>query len=498
MVVRVRVIGLGVVAAATMVAACAGDDRSGNSAIVIDAADERIPFDRRLLGTNVPAWLGPELLADEEFRATAVASGVSLVRLPGGSWSNYYDWAGCEAADSDRCEFVGSARPTDFIDFMEATGLPGMWTLPPDVTAQGAAAAVAFFNGDVGDDRYLGVDRNGVDWGTVGSWAQVRVDGGHPDSLPIRLWEVGNEVYGGKPEAGGEECASFGWEDVWTCDGAEYVAGDESHDGYLAVRAAMLEVDPEILVGAVGVGPPGEWSNWGNEVIDGAGADLDMYAIHGYGFDRSPSGRAAIERPADMWPAMVESVRDRLDPSVLVAVTEYNLVSFEGNDTEQTMTKAMNALFIADSIGQLAAAGVPIANQWNLANSTTGSGTDYGMISVEDGSTFPQYDAMRVWSAARRELLPAPHGGSQLRLYPTIDDEGFTVIIINLSDAEVSRALQFAGASVVDDATMTGVWTDDLSADSMATVSTELEVTDGRLTVVLPPHSISALVAATP
>ena len=70
------------------------------------------------------------------------------------------------------------------------------------------------------------------------------------------------------------------------------------------------------------------------------------------------------------------------------------------------MTRAMNALYIADSIGQLAVNGVEIANQWNLANGTTGSGTDYGMISMDDGSTFPQYEAMAMWSRAGSELLP--------------------------------------------------------------------------------------------
>ena len=348
-----------------------------------------MPFDRRLLGTNVPAWIGPERLADPEFQAATKESGVSLLRMPGGSWSNSYDWAGCEVGDADRCYFVGSARPTDFIDFMQATDLPGMWTVSINQTAQSAAAAVAFFNGEVDDERVIGIDRNGVDWGTVGSWAGLRELGGNADPQRIELWEVGNEVYGGRPESGGDQCASFGWEDVWTCDGSEYISGDDDHDGYLAIRAAMLDVDPSIEVGAVGVGDPAGWSDWGNEVIDGAGEDLDFYVVHAYGFDGSPDGESAVRRPGELWPEIVRDVRTTLDPTIPIAVTEYNLVSFEAGDTEQTMTKAMNALYIADTIGQLAVNGVEIANQWNLANGTTGSGTDYGMISLDDGSRVP-------------------------------------------------------------------------------------------------------------
>ena len=144
------------------------------------------------------------------------------------------------------CFFAGAARPTDFIDFMQATGVDGSWTVSINRTAQHAAAAVAFFNGDVDDQTIIGVDRNGFDWGTVGFWASVRADGGNPEPVGIELWEVGNEVYGGKPEAGGDQCADFGWEDVWTCDGTEYVLGDETHDGYLAIREAMRAVDPDI------------------------------------------------------------------------------------------------------------------------------------------------------------------------------------------------------------------------------------------------------------
>jgi hypothetical protein len=75
-----------------------------------------------------------------------------------------------------------------------------MWTLSANATAQSAAAAVAFFNGDVGDDRVIGIDRQGVDWGTVGSWAALRERGGNAEPHRIALWEFGNEVYGGRPD----------------------------------------------------------------------------------------------------------------------------------------------------------------------------------------------------------------------------------------------------------------------------------------------------------
>jgi hypothetical protein len=226
------------------------------------------------------------------------------------------------------------------------------------------------------------------------------------------------------------------------------VIGDDGHDGYLAIRDAMLAVDPSIQVGAVGVGNPSDWSNWGNEVIEEAGDDLDFYVVHAYGFDSSPSGDDAIRRPSRLWPQIMADVRERLDEAVPVAVTEYNMVSFEAGDSDRTMTQAMNALYLADTIGQLAIGGVDIANQWNLANGTTQSGTDYGMISVDDGSLLPQYEAMAMWSRAGTELVPVEVSDDDLRAYATRHEDGrLTVLVLNLSSKESDRSIRFPGTA---------------------------------------------------
>lgn len=129
-----------------------------------------------------------------------------------------------------------------------------MVTVNMNGTAQEAAALVAYFNGEVDDERPIGMDARGRDWGKVSDWAALRRENGNPEPLPIQYVEVGNEIYGGKA---GKDCAPWGWEDVWTCDGTEYVNGIGSgaarRDGYRAFRDAMRAVDPTIQVGAVGV-----------------------------------------------------------------------------------------------------------------------------------------------------------------------------------------------------------------------------------------------------
>ncbi len=338
-------------ASLALLAACSSESvgRSGSTArpgpdgrIVVRTDQVLGPFDRRLLGTNVPAWLLPELVANQEFRDLTVASGTTLLRLPGGSWSSNYDWMGCELGDPQRCDATWAMRPSDFLGLLKATGLPAMWTVSMNGTAQEAAALVAFFNGSVDDDHPIGTDRNGFDWLTVGHWAQLRAERGYPEPMPIRYWEIGNEVYGAK-ESAGKNCASFGWEDVWTCDGTEYVTGTGDHDGFLQFREAMRAVDPDIEVGAVGVGDRSAFNHWDDAVMGGAGDAIDFYIVHHYGSNGDPPAEDVFGLPGNDWPRITGDVRDGfgdhgIGSDVPIAVTEHNLVAFIDGDDEKLMT----------------------------------------------------------------------------------------------------------------------------------------------------------------
>ncbi len=475
-----------------------GADRSSapsETVTQLELSASTTPFDRRVLGTNLPAWLGSDRLRDPEFQDEAVASGTTMVRMPGGSWSNSYDWFGCEMGDDTSCYFTWAARPSDFIAFMEATGLAGMWTASINDTAQSAAAAVAFFNGAVDDTRPIGTDRHGTDWKTVGHWAQLRVDGGHAAPARIELWEVGNEVFGGKPATGGEQCAGFGWEDVWTCDGTEYVEGTDDHDGFLAFRSAMLAVDPTIQVGAVGVGEPAEWSDWGREVIDGTDGEMDFYVVHDYGFNESPDLDDLLERPSEHWPELMAELRMELDAAIPVAVTEYNLVAFQDGDTDATMTTAANALFLADTLGQLALNGVTTANQWNLANGTADNGTDYGMLDLDTGERRPQFYAMAAWARAGERLHDHIDLGD-VRVYPSTHADGrVTLVALNRGDTPASHRWTL-GDEVSPPSRGEVVSATAVGPDATTMVSSDavaLDVENGEVDVTLAPWSISTI-----
>jgi hypothetical protein len=424
-------------------------DAAAAGEIVVDVDQVVGRFDRRLLGTNVPAWLGPERLGDPAWVERTRALGAPVLRFPGGSWSSTYDWLGCENGDAATCVRTWGARPTDAAGFLRATGAEGTWTVSFNATAQEAAALVAFFNGSVDDTTVIGVDRRGRDWKTVGDWARLRADHGNPDPVRIQYWEIGNEVYGATADAQGD-CADFGWEKVWTCDGADYVHGDDEHDGFLGFRDAMLAVDPEIEVGAVGVPDPDAWGDWGNEVIGGAGDAIDFYIVHHYGFNRAPSPDEALAEPSDSWPGIMAAVDGALasgaGDEVEVAVTEYNLVPFLDADGGPLMTTALNAFYLAETIGQLASYGVDMANQWNLANGKAENGSDYGLVDAETTEPYPAYYALALWSRFEGTELLAADTSLPLGVYAgRTADGGVDVFVSNATGDDVGAALVVDG-----------------------------------------------------
>jgi hypothetical protein len=445
-----------------------GEANPTNPAITIEPTGTITPVNPLIFGSNLPTWLGNRL-ENPTFRARSAATGVTILRLPGGSYSNNYDWLACETGDVANC-MVGDwgATPTDFIEFLQATDIEGMWVVSPNGTPEEAAALVAFFNSEVGDTTPIGVDREGRDWGIAGDWAQLRADHGNPDPFPIRYWEVGNELYGSKPQYN-PQCASYGWEDYWTCDGTEYMNGDSTRAGYLEFRAAMREIDPMIEVGAVGIPHPAEWNAWGNEVLAAGGTELDFYSLHEYAFDTSPDYGAILSSPHPNW----DGIRADLDSAIAthangrnvpMAVTEYNLISVGDNDTGAAMTRAVNALFIADTLGQLIEKGFFLANHWDLANGAFGNGTDYGLVHADTFSRYPQYYIFPLWTRFGGHMIPSTNNlpDTTLVVYAgRVDGDTLSLIALNKTGQPLTADLAVTGR------TITGGTVDTLQAESL-------------------------------
>lgn len=496
--------------------------------ITIDALSPGAPISPLVLGSNVPAWLNPGRLAYSRFRTRSTAAGLSIVRMPGGSWSNSYDWLACErrgqGIDANAvCYWPWAARPSDFIQYLRATGLKGMYTINMNGTSKEAAALVAFFNGDVADERVIGVDVRGRDWGKVGDWARLRAANGSPEPLRVEYWEIGNEIYGGRA-GGGKDCLPWGWEPTWTCDGTEYVngvgSGSSRREGFLEFRNAMRAVDPAILVGAVGVPIQNDWSNWGNEVIAAAGQAMDFYVVHQYGYFDPPASHAeALAQPQQTWMQIMTGVRAAFDQyaggrRVPVAITEHNLFSVQERDTADWMSRAVNGLYLADNIGQMMLSGVAVANQWDIAHGEGSSNPGYGMWQADTYFAGPQYFAFPLWSRFGNVMLPVNsrfNAADTLSVYggrvtdSVGDGDTITLLAINKTGSPIAAGIQINGATVSGGTldVMQANTLDDLvvsfngvinPADDLSNApSLPLSVSGSLIGHTFPPYSVSLL-----
>ncbi len=485
-----------------------------------------------MLGSNLPAWLGQARFEDQDFRRRARHSGIKYLRIPGGSWSNFYGWLSCErrtyqVGNAHPCGEDGwdisswIARPTDFINFLRAVNMKAIYVVNVNVSAQEAAALVAFFNGSVSDSRPIGIDRYGQDWKTVGYWAQLRADHGNPEPFYIEYWEIGNEVYGAKPSRAGSECVPWGWEDAWTCDGYEYVHGDSNHDGFLTIRNAMKAVDPSILVGAVGIEDVTMYNEWGRKVLREAGSAMDYYVIHPYPYGEPPTSWTEIlAKPRQHWRDLRRTLNQAFQDyaagrNIPIAANEFNLVYFHDLDYRRQMKTAGNMLFLAESIGQAIRHGYFMFNQWNLSNGCSqATGSCYDLLLADDHYTrTPQYFAFPLWARFGSSMLQSSSTAPayMLSVYAgRRTQKQFTVLVINKTGQprqaliRLSRGrIATASADVVKATSLnaTTVTFNNLTniPDNLATVpSLPVQVVNGRARYTFPPYSITLLRLNTP
>ncbi|MGC9347555.1 MAG: alpha-L-arabinofuranosidase C-terminal domain-containing protein [Anaerolineae bacterium] len=175
-----------------------------------------------------------------------------LLRWPGGNFVSGYRWR----------DGVGpvDARPTypnpaweglefnlfgtdEFIALCRAVGCEPMICINAgDGTPEEAAAWVEYCNG-----------------GPVTPMGSLRAANGHPEPYGVKLWEIGNEIYGH-------------WQVNWTTPSGNV-------DRYRRFREVMLAVDPTLHLLGCGHGNEPN-SEWNHRLIEGAGDALCTITDH--------------------------------------------------------------------------------------------------------------------------------------------------------------------------------------------------------------------------
>lgn len=219
-------------------------------------------MDPRMYGVNLAMWDSLLMAPQTATLLNVIKEGV--LRIPGGSASDDYDWQTNKPA-SNSAGSVWANGAGNFAKVAEAQGAQAYVTVNyGSGTPEQAAAWVAYYNGQTSNSLALGTDAKGRDWKTVGYWASIRgaaplaTDDGmnhlrisHAAPFGFKYWEVGNECYG-----------------TWEND-LHGVAGSgltgEKWDPYTYAqafkdfRAHILAVDSTLRLGAAAVSLEDDW-----------------------------------------------------------------------------------------------------------------------------------------------------------------------------------------------------------------------------------------------
>lgn len=140
--------------------------------------------------------------------------------------------------------------------------------------------------------------------------------------------------------------------------------------------------------------------------------------------------------------------------SYQVWLTEWNSVDFDPGP--QTLG-AVNGLFVVDYLGMLARHNIEQASYWDIHNSITPRGGDYGYLSrtgAPDGDNVPRpsYHAFKLASdALRGSLMAVSSGSDDVSAYLAQNKDTRSLVLVNKMAATKAR-VTMAGTGMMGEA----------------------------------------------
>jgi hypothetical protein len=367
------------------------------SRIEIDGGNIVRPINPWLYGINTARWdeslfPGPteEMLmtADRDAIEKIKASGITLLKYPGGNDADHYVWnsSANNATEMNTDEYIAlcrevGAEPFITVNFNESPDLAAEWV------------------------RYCNIVRG----------------------YNVKLWEVGDEQWG-----------------TWA---RGHAPPEEYAKKYISFVKAMRAVDPTIKVATnvpLGLHP----ENWAERVLKAAGEYVDMLT---YTFFPQPSGKenddsllTSVGKFRSLVTTLREDVERAVGPqktsSLLFINVGYNSVSHSPGP--QTL-QMINAVWTADMLGTMAELRTDIACFWALHNFYPPRGGDYGYISSE-GSNTPRnsYYVFPMFSKhLKGNLIATSSSNVSVSAYASRFGKALSLILVN-KDKRNHRSLE--------------------------------------------------------
>ena len=405
------------------------------------------------IGINASTYDGS--LLDPQVPGLLRGAGISVVRLPGGSESDQYDW-------KTNTDVIGNyAEAVDFGQFMSV------------IRKAGAQAMVTV---DYGTGTTIGQQDGSGETGPqiAADWVRYANVEHH---YGIKYWEIGNEVYGngtyGADWEADAHCTTtptggpviLGSEpgQTYNCGPATYAAGVAQY------ISAMKAVDPRISVGVVltASGAPNNWpdgvtnpvtspESWNQTVLTALssqppGNTIGFADVHWYPQNPSnvtppgPTDAGLLAATAQI-PAAVSALRTEFadwagDARLPIMITETNSVS--SNPGQQTLS-VVNALYLEQDYLTWLDNGVSNVDWWQIHNGIVTSGDngaalagsagygDYGVLS--DGSCGTTPAGTQVCEPPAETPFPAYYG---LQMLSRFIQPGDTLVAASSSQSLV-------------------------------------------------------------
>jgi len=416
---------------------------SVTASVGVDTTTSLATVPSTAIGLNASTYDGHA--ADQAVPGLVKDAGVGLMRFPGGTESDQYDW------QTNTDVLSGAEQPTDFDDFAATADAAGAQTM----------ITVNYGTGDT-----VGKTRSPQETGAqvAADWVRyANVE--HHDH--VQYWEIGNEVYGN---------GTYGayWEPDEHCGSVPPASSQPDMCGpavYAQTAAAYIKamkaVDPTIKVGVVltapgswpdGVTAPGSPQSWNQTVLSALGDSVDFADVHWYPQNPgnvTPPGPTDAGLLADT--AQIPDITATLNSQFTqyagkdlpVMLTETNSVS--SNPGKQTLS-IVNALYAVQDYAQWTGSGVANVDWWQLHNGIVTGGDngddlygtarygDYGVLS--DGSCGTAADGTRLCEPAPNTPFAAYDG---LKLAGALLRPGDTVVKTS-SSADLVQAYAVTSA----------------------------------------------------
>jgi hypothetical protein len=403
-------------AAAVLAAPAAGAVAAPHAVAATTAATVSVNASQSLATVPATAIGGNGSVYDAKLTDAAVPgllknAGISLIRFPGGTESDEYNWKNNTDVLSGKAQAVNFDQ---YATLLSQTGAQGMVTV------------------DYGTGDTVGASQSPAETG-----AQVAADwvryANVTHNYGIKYWEIGNEVYGNGTYGANWEpdkhCSTS--TNPTNCGPAVYAQNVKAY------ISAMKAVDPSIVVGVV-LTAPGNWPDgvtntaspqpWNQTVLSALGSQIGFADVHWYPQNPGNETDSGLLGDTSQIPAMVASLKSLLSQysgsaNVPIMVTETNSVS--SNPGKQILS-IVNALYLNQNYLGWLQSGVTSVDWWQIHNGIVTGGNnssslygtatygDYGILS--DGSCGTVGGA-QVCEPAADTPFPAYYGTKLLSMF---------------------------------------------------------------------------------